>query len=287
MKRKLIKVISLGFLGIILGLLMNGCFTSQNNLSNTSGLTGNNDKSIITSSSSENSSLAQETLEKRSENIPVLYYHSVMVEPGNELRIPPEQFEVQIRYLSEYGYHVISLDQLYQFYYTNGTLPDNPVVITFDDGYEDNYTNAYPILKKYGYTATVFAVTSYISSKGYMSWDQLQELEDNGWQIEGHTINHPYLVKDKLSTASLKRELREAKDILEKRFGRSVRFFAYPYGDYNANVVREVKEAGYLMAFTTERGWANRNNPMLVHRVYCFADMGIEEFARRLQNSQY
>jgi Predicted xylanase/chitin deacetylase len=286
-KRKIFKVTGLWFLGIIFGLLMNGCFTSSKNISNTLDLKENNDNLIISASSSENNCSAQETLEKRSENIPVLYYHSVMVEPGNELRIPPEQFEAQIRYLFEHSYHVISLDQLYQFYYANGTLPENPVVITFDDGYEDNYINAYPVLKKYGYTATVFAVTNFVSSKGYMSWEQLQELAEKGWQIEGHTINHPYLVKDKLGTAELKRELREAKDILEKRIGCSVRFFAYPYGDYNADVVREVKEAGYLMAFTTERGWANRNNSMLVHRVYCFANMGIEEFARRLKNPQY
>jgi peptidoglycan/xylan/chitin deacetylase (PgdA/CDA1 family) len=286
-KRISVKLTGLWFLVIILGLLINGCLTSSNNMSNTIDSKENNNNSMITSSSSENTSLAQETLEKRSENIPVLYYHSVMVEPGNELRIPPEQFEAQIKYLSEHDYHVISLDQLYRFYYENGTLPKNPVVITFDDGYEDNYTNAYPILKKYGYNATVFAVTSYISSKGYMSWDQLQELEDKGWQIEGHTVNHPHLGKDKLSNTDLKRELREAKDILEKRFGRSVRFFAYPYGDYNTDIVGEVKEAGYLMAFTTERGWANKNNSMLVHRVYCFAEMGIEEFARRLQNPLY
>ncbi|HWQ72091.1 MAG TPA: polysaccharide deacetylase family protein [Desulfitobacteriaceae bacterium] len=272
-------------LGIMLGLLINGCSVLKN-ISGTSGSPGNNDQSDTASLGADNSPLAQDS-PQYSEDIPVLYYHSVMVEPGNELRIPPEQFAAQIKYLSEHDYHVISLDQLYQFYCANGTLPKNPVVITFDDGYEDNYTNAYPVLEKYGYTATVFAVTSYIGSKGYMSWDQLQELQDKGWQIEGHTLSHPYLVKDKLGSAEVKRELREAKNILEKRLGRSVRFFAYPYGDYNADIVQEVKEAGYLMAFTTERGWANKNNLMLEHRVYCFADMGIEEFARRLQNPQY
>ncbi|MHB8125152.1 MAG: polysaccharide deacetylase family protein [Desulfitobacteriaceae bacterium] len=292
MKWIIIKVITLLSMGII-GLSMIGCSPSQNNLTNTVDVPRDTDNTIITASSperplmSENKSTSQEPLEKPSEHIPVLYYHSVMVEPGNELRVPPEQFETQMRYLSAHGYHVVSLDQLYKYFYEKGTLPVKPVVITFDDGYEDNYTIAYPILKKYGYTATVFVVTSYINGKGYMSWEQLKELGDKGWQIEGHTINHPSLVKDKLTEVVLNRELIEAKDTLEKCMGRTVKFFAYPFGDYNSDVVQEVTEAGYLMAFTTERGWANSKNPMQVHRVYCFANMGIEEFARRLQNPQY
>ncbi len=265
----------------------------QNNPPVTIEVPAEPDKTTIASLSSErtllpeNKPTTQELTEKPSETIPILYYHSIMVEPGNELRIPPLEFETQMRYLAEQGYNVVSLDQLYQYFYEKGTLPEKPVVITFDDGYEDNYTNAYPILSKYGFTATVFVVTSYINGKGFMSWEQLQELGDRGWQIESHTINHPSLVKDKLNAASLKSELLEAKNTLEKRFGRSVKFFAYPFGDYNADVIRAVKEAGYLMAFTTERGWADRNNPMQVHRVYAFANMGIEEFARRLKNPQY
>ncbi len=312
MKWKIIKVLILLALGMTLGLSTSGCSPdksestlikppSQNILPNISDNLKESDRTaskegtaipVNKSTSPEttipkNNSTSPEILEKRSETIPVLYYHSVMVEPGNELRIPPVQFEEQMRYLAEKGYNVVSLDQLNKYFYEKGTLPEKPVVITFDDGYEDNYTNAYPILTKYGLTAAVFVVTNYIQGKGFMSWEQLEELGNKGWQIEGHTMNHPYLVKDKLNAASLKSELIEAKDILEKRFGRPVKFFAYPFGDNNADIVRTVKEAGYLMAFTTERGWADRKNPMQVHRVYCFANMGIEEFARRLQNPQY
>jgi peptidoglycan/xylan/chitin deacetylase (PgdA/CDA1 family) len=229
----------------------------------------------------------QERPQKHSQAVPIIYYHSVLSEPGNELRMPPEQFEAQISYLSRNGYHVVSLEQLYQYYYAQGTLPEKPVVITFDDGYEDNYTKAFPILKKYGYTATVFAVTSYINGQGFMSWAQLQELIANGWQIEGHTINHPHLVKDNLTTADLEKELKEAKSILEKGLNRKVRFFAYPFGDYNTAIRLKVREAGYLMAFTTERGWAGSSDQLLVPRVYCYANMGLGEFARRLQNPRY
>ncbi|MFZ3101828.1 MAG: polysaccharide deacetylase family protein [Desulfitobacteriaceae bacterium] len=316
MKLSFLKVLILFFIGTALGLSVIGCSSGklgstlvnhppQENPPITIESQAEADKTPMTASYPERTILPENTsasqalkenppenppgivLEKSSKTIPVLYYHSVMVEPGNELRIPPAQFETQMRYLSEQGYNVVNLDQLYKYFYEKGILPEKPVVITFDDGYEDNYTNVFPILKKYGYTATVFVVTGYVNGKGFMSWKQLQELGDSGWQIEGHTLNHPSLVKDKLDVISLKLEITEAKDILEKRFGRTVKFFAYPNGDYNADVIRKVKEAGYLMAFTTERGWADRKDPMLVHRVYCFANMGIEEFARRLNNPQY
>lgn len=295
MKGKIVRIISLMLVGIILGLVSSGCFPASDNLSQNPDLLEEQDKPTTASSSSADTSAPQETPQEtpqeipeiRSQAIPVLYYHSILNEPGNELRIPPDQFESQMSYLSHNGYQVVSLAQLFQFYYALGTLPEKPVVITFDDGYEDNYTNAYPILKKYGYTATVFAVISYIDGKGFMSWNQLQELTDNGWQIEGHTISHPHLLKDKLSVAELDLELKEARDTLEKRLGRPVRFFAYPFGDYNADIIQKVEEAGYRMAFTTQRGWANSADPLLVPRIYCYANMGLGEFARRLQNPQY
>ncbi|HWQ88816.1 MAG TPA: polysaccharide deacetylase family protein [Desulfitobacteriaceae bacterium] len=287
MRGKIIRIISLMFVGIILGLVTNGCFPAADNLSWNSDLPEAQDKPVIASPPTADMSVPQEITNKRSQAIPILYYHSILRESGNELRIPPEQFEAQMSYLSRNGYQVVSLAQLFQFYFAQGTLPEKPVAITFDDGYEDNYTNAYPILKKFGYTATVFAVTSYIDSEGYMSWGQLQELTENGWQIEGHTINHPHLLKDKLSAAQLDLELKGARDILEKRLGRPVRFFAYPFGDYNADIIQKVEKAGYLMAFTTQKGWADSADPLLVSRVYCYANMGIEEFARRLQNPKY
>lgn len=218
--------------------------------------------------------------------VPILYYHSVMREDGNELRMPPDQFEAQMAYLKEQGYQSITLNQLYQAFYKGGSLPHKPVVITFDDGYVDNYTNAFPILKKYKYTATVFMVSSYIGGKGFLSWPQLKELAASGWEIEGHTITHPYL--SKVDEETLGHELKNSKEILEEGLGKPVNFFAHPYGDYNGIVTQAIKDNGYLMAFTTKRGWANpKENALEVKRVYCYANMGQTEFARRLQNSEY
>ncbi len=218
--------------------------------------------------------------------VPILYYHSVMQEAGNELRMPPQQFDAQMAYLRDKGYQSISLDQLYQASYNGGALPDKPFVITFDDGYVDNYTTAFPILAKHGFTATVFMVTSYINGDGYLSWSQLKELVNNGWEIEGHTSSHPFLTKiDPLTMLS---ELQLSKELLEKELGLSVDFFAYPYGDFNANLVQALIDTGYLMAVTTERGWADvKADAWHVQRVYCYASMGMDEFRRRMQNPNY
>jgi len=209
-----------------------------------------------------------------------------MREVGNEVRMPPDQFEDQMAYLQDKGYQSISLDQFYQAEYFGETLPAKPIMITFDDGYADNYTTAFPILKKYGFTATIFMVSSYIDGEGFMTWPQLKELAANGWQIEGHTANHTDLTK--LDSKTVLSELKSSKELLEKGLGQPVDFFAYPYGDFNAGVVLAVKNTGYVMAFTTERGWADHNaDAWHVHRVYCYAFMGMTEFSRRLQNPNY
>ncbi|MDA8229631.1 MAG: polysaccharide deacetylase family protein [Desulfitobacterium hafniense] len=218
--------------------------------------------------------------------IPVLYYHSIAVEKGNELRIPPDQFESQMNYLHSNGYSTISMDQFYEF--MNGTkrLPDKPILITFDDGYQDNYSNAYPILKKYGFTATVFMVSNFVNGSGFMNSTELKELIANGWNIEGHTANH--LDLSTLTGASMSPEISEAKNKLEQITGKEVKYFAYPYGKYNDEIIKSLKLAGYKMAFSTERGWAkDGRNIMLVNRVYCYTDMGMNEFVRRLQNPSY
>ncbi|SPF52124.1 putative xylanase/chitin deacetylase [Candidatus Desulfosporosinus infrequens] len=241
-------------------------------------------QSSALSDSENNKSKPSDVAENQA--VPILYYHSVAVEAGNELRIPPDQFEAQMAYLQNKGYQSVSLDQFYQAEYHGGTLPAKPFVITFDDGYVDNYTTALPILKKHGFTATIFMVSSYINGEGFLTWPQLTELAANGWQIEGHTVDHPYL--SKMDAATVLSELKNSKEVLEKGLGYPVDFFAYPYGDFNDKVVLAVKNTGYLLAVTTERGWADhKEDEWHVHRVYCFANMGMNEFSRRLQNPKY
>lgn len=234
----------------------------------------------------ESPNTSKSPVSEKVQELPVLYYHSVMLEEGNEVRMPPLQFEAQMSYLREEGYETITLDQLYKAFYEGGVLPAKPVVITFDDGYLDNYTNAFPILKRYGFTASVFMVSGYIGGEGFMSWPQLKELSANGWEIEGHTVNHPYLTQ--MDRTIIFNELRDSKETLEKGLGKPVKYFAYPYGDLNTDITKAVKDTGYLMAFTTARGWVEQNfDQYHLQRVYCYANMGLNEFARRIQDPNY
>lgn len=218
--------------------------------------------------------------------LPVIYYHSIQALPNNELGMPPEQFETQMTYLAKEGYHSISATQLYDYYYNKGTLPTRPILITFDDGYMDNYSVALPIMKKYGFTATLFLIVNKVGDMNCLTWKEVKELAQNGWDIQSHTLTHLDLTT--LSPKTLQHELVDSKAALEKQLDKPVHFFAYPSGKYNDAVVKGVKDAGYLMAFSTKRGWTNdKMDRMLVHRVYCFASMGIKEFSRRVTHANY
>lgn len=291
MSKKFIRMLILiALLQILLGI--SGCSEQRASTVTVTTAAQNTSESSSTLNLTPNESLKSSNSSNLSgvnpvQGVPVLYYHSVMYEQGNEVRMPPEQFEAQMAYLWDKGYESITLDQLDKAFNNRGVLPAKPFVITFDDGYVDNYTNAFPILEKYRFTASVFMVTSYIGGEGFMSWPQLKELSANGWEIEGHTVNHPYL--SQMEKTSMLNELISSKETLEKGLAKKVKFFAYPYGDVNDKVEQAVKDTGYLMAFTTERGWADRNDLDEWHlkRVYCFADMGLNEFARRLQDPNY
>lgn len=218
--------------------------------------------------------------------LPVVYYHSIQALPNNELGMPPEQFEKQMAYLSKEGFHSISTTQLYNYYYNKGILPTRPILITFDDGYMDNYTVALPIMKKYGFTATLFLIVNKVGDPNCLTWKEVKELARNGWDIQSHTLTHPDLTT--LSLHTLQHELVNSKAALEKQLDKPVHFFAYPSGKHNDTVIKAVKDAGYLMAFSTKKGWTNdKMDRMLVHRVYCFASMGINEFSRRVTHANY
>jgi len=227
----------------------------------------------------------QQSQKQHLKEIPILYYHSIEKEAGNELRIPAEEFESHLKFLHQAGYQSITLHELYQHFYEGLELPQKPFVLTFDDGYSDNYSNAFRIAGKYGFTGTIFMVTGWIDGEGYLTKEQLRQMSKAGWQIEAHTVSHPKL--NELTAAQLESELRESKRQLEKLLNRPVEFLAYPFGVYSEQVIRESRAAGYLMGLTTERGWAKEKDPYRVQRIYCYADMGVEELKRRLGNPNY
>ncbi|HEA47228.1 MAG TPA: polysaccharide deacetylase family protein [bacterium] len=216
--------------------------------------------------------------------IPVLMYH--MVSPGKKekYRISPEKFASQMEYLSKKGYQTISPDKLLEFVNPaparrsgvkgGRALPEKPVLLTFDDGYKDNFTYAYPILKKYNFKATIFLVTQYMGKKNgwgqedeeILSWEEIGEMKKEGFFFGSHTHTHPNLLE--LSRDKVLSEIRDSKRILEGRLKELIGFFAYPYGKFNSQIEKMVKEAGYLGAFSTLPGKNGRNeDPFLLRRI--------------------
>ena len=125
--------------------------------------------------------------------IPVLTYHSITDQAGSEYEVTAKQFNLQMAYLHSHGYHSINLKQFDTFMKRGMPVPDKLVLITFDDGYRNNYDMAFPILKKYGYTAALFVITDWVNSKPYMSWTQIKALKKGGWDIMAHSRTHPHL----------------------------------------------------------------------------------------------
>ena len=199
----------------------------------------------------------------------VLNYHMVN-SMFISLAVEPSDFDWQMKYLVDHGYHSITPDELYAFLAGKGSLPDRPVLITFDDGYVDNYTNAYPILKKYDLKATIFIVTGFVSNrKGYLTWDQLREMEQNGITAQSHTVTHAPLPE--LPDDRIREELVESKRKAEAELGHPVEYIAYPTGVHDLHIVGIAKEAGYKGGFTVKYGNVDRaSNIYALERVPVF-----------------
>lgn len=188
-----------------------------------------------------------------SPKILVLNYHQV-ANKNNALAVEIKDFDAQMKFLAESGCITITPDELYAGLRGEIELPPKPVLITFDDGYIDNYTNAYPILKKYNLRATIFVIPSFTGSySGYMTWEQLKEMESNGTiTIESHTLTHPKL--EALPDDEIRMELLNSKNLLEEKLGHPVEFLAYPTGTYNLHIAGIAQDLGYKGAFTIKYG---------------------------------
>jgi peptidoglycan/xylan/chitin deacetylase (PgdA/CDA1 family) len=146
-------------------------------------------------------------------------------------------------------YHPVNFNQVRAYFSGAQTLPSRPVVITFDDGYQDLYTAAFPILKAHGFTAVAYIVSGFVNHWGYVSHDQILEMDRAGIQIASHTVNHPNLARS--GAGSVMYELVQSKRWLEQTVGHAVLDFAYPSGQFNAWTIQAVRQAGYDTAVTT------------------------------------
>ena len=217
----------------------------------------------------------------------VLNYHQIQNSPTS-LSIPPADFDEQMHYLYSHGYVSITPDELYSGLNGEIELPPKPVLITFDDGYADNYTNAFPILKYYGMRATIFVIPAFVGVySNYLTWDEMREMEDNGITIESHTMHHYKL--EELPDDEIRSELLNSKLKIEEELGHPVEFLAYPTGTYNLHIAGIAKEVGYKGAYTIKYGNVDLgSNFYALERVPIFNTAGhtMKNFYERIEYRQ-
>ncbi|MDS0528268.1 polysaccharide deacetylase family protein [Clostridium sp. SHJSY1] len=221
--------------------------------------------------------------------IPVLYYHSVLPDSEtptkNEVTISPEKLKEELKLVQSLGYTTLTISEVNDYIINKKPIPQKSILITFDDGYTDNYVHAFPILKELNMKATIFVISSGIDSGYYMSKDQLKEMSDYGIDIESHTVNHVHL--NTLSYEEQLKELKDSKAKIESVTNKPVLSIAYPFGDFNENSKKAAKDAGYSLAFTTNLGLSNRtDNPVALDRIYVSSEYSLEMFKDRLLNTK-
>lgn len=184
--------------------------------------------------------------------MPVLMYHHIRDfnddndKIGTNLSVSPDEFASQLDLIKQRGYTTVTFGDL-----EAGNLPDKPIILTFDDGYENFYQYAFPELKKRGMKAVAYIITGKIGTEEYMTSDQIKEIASNNIEIGSHTISHPDL--SKASPEKAKNEIVESKQKLEVFVGRVISF-CYPAGKFSSETEALVKEAGYNFAVTTKSG---------------------------------
>lgn len=229
--------------------------------------------------------------------IPILMYHMISsggYSEGGAHRLSPKRFMKQMQYLKNNRYTPITLGDVYRYYSKSLTaLPQKPVVITFDDGYADNYENAFPILQDFGFPATVFIVTGYVGKTSaweenrtrrtlpLLGWREITEMQKNGIGIGSHSVTHRKL--SQLERKDMIREVDDSKKEIEDKLGVSVNYFAYPYGDVSEPVRERVREAGYETACSTAAGFNSADtNLFLLHRLDMYGSDSLWRFATKL-----
>ncbi len=191
----------------------------------------------------------------------ILTYHGISDKIEPDETVTPEEFERQLQYIEE-NYKVIPLKEAIECLQTDFEKVSGSIVITFDDGYSDNYYNAYPLLKKHNFPATIFLISDFIKNNvsKYLSPSQIHEMKNNNISFGAHTISHRILTS--LTNEEVVREIRGSKDMLESQLGQRINFFAYPVGtrvDFNDEIVEIVKACKYTCACSNMYGMNGKN----------------------------
>lgn len=220
--------------------------------------------SRITYTTSEKPSIpfASHTLSTTDCRATVLVYHHIKEHAQHEsaafhaMTVSPRTLDTQLTYLTQNKYVVISYGDLVRCVQKGIPIPTKSVVLTFDDRWHNQYSNAYPLLLKHNMTATFFIVAT-ADAQGLMSWNELREMKSHGMTIASHTFSHPHLPR--CTERSLANELVVSRENIKKNLGEAPDYIAYPFGDYDARVINATKRAGYVSARAVDAGLVHKN----------------------------
>ncbi|MET7653703.1 MULTISPECIES: polysaccharide deacetylase family protein [unclassified Streptomyces] len=224
--------------------------------------------------------------------VPILMYHAVAADPNDATRtlsVTPEAFAEQMAVIADRGLTPLTTAGLASRWRTGRPLPERPVLITFDDGYEGVHRHALPVLAEHGFPATLFVTTGWIRGAydtgggpdTMLDWRQVRRLADSGVEIGGHSHTHPQL--DQIDDARLRAELTRCRDIVADRLGAPPVSFAYPYGYSSRRVRTAVRGQGFAQALAVGNSLADRaQGPYALRRVTVRRATDGEEFARLL-----
>ncbi len=229
--------------------------------------------------------------------VPILMYHSISHDASPKFKpfaVSPELFAKHMAYLHEHAYTPITVTQYVKaLSQEEASLPERPVVLTFDDGFADFFTEALPVLMRYSFTATLYVATGFINStsrwlqqegeatRPMLTWSQLTKINECGIECGAHSCSHPQL--DTLPHAAARDEIVQSKKALEHSLEQEVSSFAYPYGYHTSALGQQVREAGYTSACAVKHAMSSKStDPYALARLMVRADTDVDSFAALL-----
>ena len=233
--------------------------------------------------------------------VPVLIYHEITTDgsPPGETRIALDRFAEQMAYLARQGYTPIDMDQLVAFMTRRATLPERPIVLTFDDGWR-NVLNAIPVLERYRFKASFWIITGKGIGGDYLDWDDIDGIQRNPlFEVQSHTVTHPWNPRDNLITwldgkvpgksiATARAELLDSRQELLRRLHRSAKYLAWPCGWYTDALVQLAQEAGYEALLTAEAGLNTAGGDVLrIKRTFIDGQCTMADFAMTVADGKY
>jgi peptidoglycan/xylan/chitin deacetylase (PgdA/CDA1 family) len=226
---------------------------------------------------------------QRHVRVPILMYHHIDNPAPSadvfrqDLSVTPKDFETQLRYLKQEGYESITLNDLVLHLTMGKALPPKPIILTFDDGYADAYTHAYPLLQQFGFAGTFFLISGPIDfdNPEHLSWAQVQEMHAGGMKFEPHSYDHPDMRNRGFDFVVF--QILAPKEAIEARTGEPCRFFAYPSGRYDQFVIDVLRSANFWGAVLTAQGATHTSADLFtLHRIRVHGGDDMETFIRNL-----